>query len=47
MDSKQSIYLDYSATTPVAEEVIDAMLPYWRDSWGIHHHLTNLDSKQN
>lgn len=34
MDDKRSIYLDYSATTPVAEEVIDAMLPYWRDGWG-------------
>lgn len=34
MDEKKSIYLDYSATTPVAEEVIEAMLPFWRDGWG-------------
>jgi len=28
------IYLDYNATTPVAPEVIDAMLPALRDLWG-------------
>lgn len=28
------IYLDHAATTPVAEEVITAMLPYYRDFWG-------------
>ncbi len=36
-----SIYLDHAATTPVAPEVIDAMLPYYREFWGnpssIHH----------
>ncbi len=26
-------YLDYNATTPTAPEVIDAMQPYWRDSY--------------
>ncbi len=33
MDSER-IYLDHAATTPPAGEVIDAMLPYLRDSWG-------------
>lgn len=28
------VYLDHAATTPVAPEVIDAMLPYFQDFWG-------------
>jgi cysteine desulfurase len=28
------VYLDYSATTPVDPRVVDAMLPYFRDSFG-------------
>ncbi len=28
------IYLDYNATTPVAQEVIEAMTPALRDLWG-------------
>ncbi len=28
------VYLDYNATTPVAPEVLDAMLPYLRDNFG-------------
>ena len=28
------IYLDYNATTPIAPEVIDAMLPALREAWG-------------
>lgn len=27
-------YLDHAATTPVRAEVIDAMLPYFREEWG-------------
>ncbi len=30
----QPVYLDYNATTPVAESVLDAMLPYLRDEFG-------------
>ena len=28
------IYLDYNATTPIAPEVLEAMLPYLRDNYG-------------
>lgn len=28
------IYLDHNATTPVHPEVVEAMAPYWRDSFG-------------
>ena len=28
------IYLDYNATTPVAPEVLDAMLPWLRGEYG-------------
>lgn len=28
------IYLDHNATTPIAPEVLDAMLPYLQDKWG-------------
>ncbi|MFN3870892.1 MAG: cysteine desulfurase family protein [Aquificaceae bacterium] len=31
---KRVVYLDHIATTPVAQEVIDAMLPYFRESFG-------------
>lgn len=29
-----SVYLDHAATTPVAQEVLEAMLPYYRECWG-------------
>jgi cysteine desulfurase len=28
------IYMDYNATTPVAKEVMDAMLPYFEEHFG-------------
>ena len=31
---RNPIYLDYNATTPVAPEVLDAMLPWLRDQFG-------------
>jgi cysteine desulfurase len=30
----QFVYLDYAATTPVDERVLDAMRPYWLEHWG-------------
>jgi len=39
---KEPIYLDYNATTPIADEVIEAMIPALRESWGnpssTHHY---------
>jgi cysteine desulfurase len=32
--SKNHIYLDHAASTPVRDEVIDAMRPYWTDYYG-------------
>ncbi len=32
--SKRNIYLDHSATTPVREEVVEAMLPFYREYFG-------------
>jgi cysteine desulfurase len=31
---KKTIYIDHNATTPCAPEVLDAMLPFFRDQWG-------------
>ena len=34
MDEKRQVYLDYSATTPVKQEVLDAMIPYFSELFG-------------
>ena len=31
---KRRLYMDYSATTPVKQEVVDAMLPYFTEYFG-------------
>lgn len=33
-DMNHRIYLDHAATTPVSDGVIEAMMPYLKDSWG-------------
>lgn len=30
----EAVYLDHAATTPVAPEVLEAMLPYFQEHWG-------------
>ena len=32
--SKRNVYMDHSATTPVREEVVEAMLPFYRELFG-------------
>lgn len=34
MDTNNTVYLDYAATTPVDPRVITAMLPYFHDTFG-------------
>ncbi len=34
METERSAFLDYSATTPVDQRVIDAMMPHWTEGWG-------------
>ncbi|TMW58584.1 hypothetical protein Poli38472_010143 [Pythium oligandrum] len=42
------VYLDYNATTPVADEVFEAMVPYLRQSYGnaSSSHTLGLDAKR-
>lgn len=41
MDEQRPIYLDYQATTPVDERVLDAMLPFFRTAFGNPHSATH------
>ena len=34
MDEKRKVYLDYSATTPAKQEVVNEMLPYFTEQFG-------------
>lgn len=34
MEQRRRIYMDYSATTPVHPQVIEAMAPYWNEHFG-------------
>ena len=34
MSDKRRVYLDYSATTPVKDEVLKEMLPYFTENFG-------------
>ncbi len=34
MTSRDPVYLDFNATTPVLREVVEAMLPYFREHFG-------------
>jgi cysteine desulfurase len=41
VSTRQTIYLDHAATTPVDPRIVEAMLPYWTEAYGnassIHH----------
>lgn len=41
----REVYLDYAATTPVLPEVLEAMLPYFRDAYGNVQSLHNWGDK--
>ena len=43
------IYLDYQATTPLDPRVLEAMAPYWRETFGNPHsrgHRFGWDARQ-
>ena len=40
--SRQPLLLDFQATTPCAESVVEAMAPYWSDAWGNPVSYTHL-----
>jgi Cysteine sulfinate desulfinase/cysteine desulfurase and related enzymes len=42
---EKTVYLDHIATTPVAQEVLEAMLPYFREIFGNPTSLHSLVSR--
>ena len=44
-EEKRQVYLDYSATTPVKAEVLEAMLPYFTECYGNPSSLYSLGQK--
>lgn len=42
---KTSIYLDNAATTKTAQEVVDAMLPYFTENYGNPSSIYDLGTK--
>jgi len=45
MEAKRQVYLDYSATTPVKPEVLEAMIPYFTESFGNPSTLYTIGQK--
>ncbi|MDR3365187.1 MAG: cysteine desulfurase NifS [Clostridiales Family XIII bacterium] len=45
MEENRQVYLDYSATTPVKREVLDAMLPYFTENFGNPSSLYTVGQK--
>ena len=45
MDEKRFVYLDYSATTPIKKEVLEAMMPYLTESYGNPSSLYTIGQK--
>lgn len=42
MEEKRQVYLDYSATTPTRQEVVDEMIPYFTEKFGNASSIYNV-----
>lgn len=42
---KKNVYMDYSATTYVKPEVLEEMMPYFTEKFGIHLHFMEYQEK--